>query len=734
MGKRRLKRQLNLVQVVMLGTAGTVAAEIFVLTGHAAGIAGPAVVLALLIAGLLSYSVALNYCELATTYPVTGGALTYVREAWGTNLLSFVVGSLDCLSSTFYSALSAVGFAYSLQVFIPFLPIVPTAIVVTSVFVLLNILGVSKVGNTQIILGGILVLFIGIYIVSGVSLPGGFRWEVFTAGGTVFIYSGFWANLARIMATIALVYNAYVGFEVIADDAEEIKDPDRNIPSAILISLTLITLVYVLAALVTLGTIPWQELAGSETALTDAVRRFLPGWGVPMMAFAGMIATLTSVNTAMLSATREAFTLSRDGLLPRCMSRQGRFRTPYLAILVIGAIICFVAAIGLVDFLSYISSSGYLFVLFWASLAMVRLRKLYPDLKRPFKVPLFPLTAYLAAASCFLIVAFTHWRALLFGAGVITACSILYYVYRPIANAMAARTRTLELAKDRILIPVANPRTAESLVHLACILARASEDTSVCILTIVPVSSRIPRQIANRLVARLGLRQNALLGHIAEEAQARNVPLYTKLRIVSNVSQGILDEVHSNVKLVLVGWPGRLDARTLADNPAKVVLQKARANVAVLVDRGLKGVQRILVPVGGGPHSRLAIRLAYEIAEQEEAQITALYCFGEARQAEELEDGMLLLREIIEDELGSVPARITTRLAHADSVSGGILEETVRRQYDLIVIGASEEWLSRTRLFGSIDDQIAEESACSILLVRRYTPAVISWIRRQMKR
>ena len=114
MSKRKLKRQLNLAQVVMLGTAGTLAAEIFVLTGHAAGMAGPAAVLALLIGGLLSYSVALNYCELATTYPVAGGAMSYVREAFGNNILSFLVGSMDCMSSTFYAALSAVGFAYSL--------------------------------------------------------------------------------------------------------------------------------------------------------------------------------------------------------------------------------------------------------------------------------------------------------------------------------------------------------------------------------------------------------------------------------------------------------------------------------------------------------------------------------------------------------------------------------------------------------------------------------------------
>jgi amino acid transporter len=123
MAKRRLKRQLSLMQVVMLGAAGTIAAEIFVLTGHAAAMVGPALVLALVVGGVLSYSVALNYCELATTFPETGGAMTYVREAYGANLLSFLVGSMDCLSSTFYSALSAVGFAYSLRVFIPSLPV-----------------------------------------------------------------------------------------------------------------------------------------------------------------------------------------------------------------------------------------------------------------------------------------------------------------------------------------------------------------------------------------------------------------------------------------------------------------------------------------------------------------------------------------------------------------------------------------------------------------------------------
>lgn len=739
MSKRKLKRQLNLVQVVMLGTAGTIAAEIFVLTGHAAGIAGPASVLAMLLCGLLSYSIALNYCEMATTYPVTGGAMTYVREAWGNNILSYLVGSLDCLSSTFYAALSAVGFAYSLQVFIPSLPIIPVAIVVIAVFSTLNILGVNNVGTAQIILGGFLLTALSIYIIAGLTLPGGFRWETFTSGGSLFVEQGIWPNLVRMLMTIALIYNAYVGFEVIADDAEEIKNPNRNIPLSILISLTLVMTIYVLVALVTLGTIPWQQLVGSETALTDAVRHFLPTPGVPMMAVAGMIATLTSVNTAMLSATREAFTLSRDGAWPRALSRLSNIRTPYVAILAIGVISALVAAIGLVDFLSYISSAGYLFVLFWSNLSMIRLRKRYPAIERPFKAPLFPLTAYLAAGTCILIIAFADRRALLFGAGVIAACAIFYYVAKPLRRLRESRLRAAEAARDRILVPVANPDTARKLVRLASILAQASEDTGVCVLTIVPPSPELPpglsRNIERRLSARLELREQTLLNHVADYARARNVPIYTKTRAAASISQGILEEAEKrgDVKLILMGWPGPLDAQALPHNPANEVLMAAHTNFAVLLDRGLKEIRHILVPVGGGPHSRLALRLAYEIAEQEDAQVTAMRLFSKSIDEEGIEDEGLRLREIIEDELGSMPERITIMVSQAESVPAGILAETARRPYDLIVVGASEEWAYRTRLFGSVDDAIADQARCSVLLVRRYEPVVMSWLRRQVK-
>lgn len=726
---RKLKRQLNLAQVVMLGTVGAIGGEIFVLTGIAAGRAGPAFLLALLIGGLLSYSIALNYSELASSFPVTGGAMTYVREAWGRNLLFYLVGSLDCLSSTFYAALSAVGFAYSLNVFFPFFPIVPTAIGIIVLFVGLNVLGVRNIGNAQIILGGILILILCGYILLGLILPGGFHWSTFLLEGRFFIHENTWENFVSLLSTVALVYVAYIGFEVIADDAEEIKKPDRNLPRGILISLTLCLILYPLIALVALGTIPWTRLGSSEMALSDTAASFLPGVGAGLLGFAGLIATVTTLNSAMLSATREAFTMSRDGMWPHFLSRLGRSQTPYAAVLVIGAIICAVAAIGLVDFLSYISSSGYLFVLFWSNLAMLRLRRRFPNLRRPFKAPFFPLTVYAAMGTCLLIVAFSEPRTLLFGTGLLAALSGAYYLSPILSRMVKSHRQSIEKAKDRILVPVANPQTGARLVRLAAALAQASEDACVCVFHVVTNGVESPSATRRAFAY-----PRTLPEQIVREVQKRNIPLYTKVRSAASAADAILEEIESqpNIKMVLAGWPG---AQVGAENPVKILLEKAQANVLVLLDRNPGKIHNILVPTGGGLHSRLALRLADEIAEQENAKMTVLRTFPERIDAGDMEDKMNALREIVVEELGLIPLRVSTRVAWAESVIQGVLDESNRQPYELLVMGASEEWGTGACLFGTVDDWIIERvEHCSVLLVRHYEPAAIHWLRRHLKR
>ncbi len=669
--------------------------------------------------------------------------MTYVREAYGNGLLSFLVGSMDCLSSTFYAGLSALGVAYSLHVLFPFLPIIPVALLIIAAFSVLNILGVGNVGNAQVLLGVALLAIFGVYVGVGLFSPNGFQWATLIPDGKFFLYPDAPTNIAKILRTIALIYVAYVGFEVIADDAEEAQNPERVLPLGILISLTLVMIINMLIVLVALGTVPWSQLAGSKTVLTDTVVHFMPGWGIPLMAVGGLIATLTTLNTSMLSATREAFTLSRDKAWPNILSRLSRLRTPYAAIIFVGLASALITAVGLVDFLSYISSSGYLFVLFWASLAMIRLRKKYPDMRRPFKAPFFPLTAYMAAGTGFLIIAFTEKRALLFGVALLSVLAVAYYISPVIGRWFKRRAEEAIPDQNLILIAAANPQTVKSLIHLAAIVAEASDDTYVCLMSVLAAGPTMSLAAAQQVARQLKPQQQSFLAQIATEMTMKNIAIYSKVRAAKSVADGILDEIENrnNVQLLLAGWPGISDAKSLAHNPVKVALQKAHTNVAVLLDRGLDEVNHILVPVGGGIHSRMALRLANEIAMTDNAQVTALRLLPiasknaarEDEETEELEDQTALLAEIVEDAINEVPENFHLKVERAISVQQKVLEEAHQHPYDLIIMGASEEWSLDTRLFGTTDDGVAEHAPCSVLLCRRYEPTPIAWLRYQVK-
>lgn len=737
MEKRTLKRQLSLFQVIMLGTAGTIAAEIFVLTGHAARISGPASILAVIIGGLLSFSIAFNYSELATVYPETGGAMTYVREAWGSGLLSFLIGSMDAISSTFYCALSAIGFSYSLSIFFPSIPIVPAAISVILVFTVLNIRGVSNVGNAQIILGSILLSIFGIYIVYGFVSPNGFSLPTFLPQGNLFIYDTPFKNFSSVMKTIALVYAAYVGFEVIADDAEEVRRPEKNIPIAILVSLGLITLIYSSTMAVTLGTVPWQQLANSETALTDSISRFLPGIGVSLMAIAGILATLTSINSSMLSATRESFTLARDGVWPNALSRINRFRAPFLAILFIGVVSSLITIIGVVDFLSFITSAGYLFVLFFSNLAMIRLRKKFPSINRPFKAPFFPLTPILASFTCLIVIIFSDLQPLLFTAGIILLFALYYFGRIAYASWQEKRQKEVLPGDFRLIVPVINGSASDNLMSLASILAQAEQDINICLLTVVTPSVRKGGSAASSpLVSKLHAQKQRVLEKFIHYAVERNVPMYTKMVTSASIADAIQQDVeaHHNTKLVLINRPERFLPSHLSKEAARKILDETKTNIGVMVDRGLKKIETIMVPVGGGVHSRLAIHLANDIAVQENAHVDYIRVLPAARDQEYFDDEMANLQESVITELGEMPRNANLRVLFSDQVAQALVEEAETSGYNLIISGLSAGFGGSENLFGLVADDIAEHAPCSVLVVKRHQSPTAQWLRRQATR
>jgi nucleotide-binding universal stress UspA family protein len=141
----------------------------------------------------------------------------------------------------------------------------------------------------------------------------------------------------------------------------------------------------------------------------------------------------------------------------------------------------------------------------------------------------------------------------------------------------------------------------------------------------------------------------------------------------------------------------------------------------------------VLVPTGGGPHARLALRLGWDIVKAEGGSLTALRIYPEPEDVCQVE--LDVLQQLVEDELGHIPEEVTFRMTCREAIADGILEEVAEAEedYDLITIGASEEWFLRDLLFGSIPDQVAERAPCSVLMVRKYEPAPLSWLRRTIK-
>jgi amino acid transporter/nucleotide-binding universal stress UspA family protein len=736
MAKRTLKRQLSLSQVIMLGTAGTLGSGIFILTGHAAGVAGPATILAILIAGLLSFSIALNYSELATTYPETGGAMTYVREAWGKGLLAFLVGSMDSISSTFYCALSAVGFAYSLSIFIPGLPIVPVAITVILVFTILNILGVTKIGKIQMVMGGILIVSFLIYIIGGLVSSNGFNIITFIPNKKFFIGDSLWANTITIMRTIALIYALYVGFEVIADDAEEVKNPVKNIPIAIMVSLILITVIYSATSTVALGTISWNELAGSETALSDTIAKFIPGFGVIIIGFAGMVGALTSVNSSMLSATRETFTLSRDGAWPAALQRLNSARVPFMAILFIGIVSSVITGIGLVNFLSFITSAGYLFVLFCSNLSMIALRKKYPSIHRPYKVPLFPLTPILASITCLIVIAFSDLNAILFMV-VILALLVLYYYGKVGYQAYKeAHTHSLSPGRWRLLVPFYDTKGLDGVIKIGTLLAEADKYMNMCLLSVVPKTAQVDQEIDGNFFTEMREQRKTILEKFIHYAVDRNVPLYTKMIADDSLAKGILNEIRNdnNVRLLLLKYPNGSSSEYSYSNTIKQIADAHLVNFGVLKDRGVKQFKNIMVPVSNGYHSRLAVRIAHRIATQERGNVEYLRIIPKGANEEAIDDHMAFLQEIVMTELSEIPSNASLEVVESNDVAQMLIDESHINTYDLIIIGSSEETKISGSVFGYKVDRVTQNAACSVLVIHQHEAPAASWLRRQLKR
>jgi nucleotide-binding universal stress UspA family protein len=306
---------------------------------------------------------------------------------------------------------------------------------------------------------------------------------------------------------------------------------------------------------------------------------------------------------------------------------------------------------------------------------------------------------------------------------------------RPLEGVIEAAQEAGQPEKHEILIPLLPNTRSRPLMALAAALAQADDRRVILGLEVVVVPPQTPLESVEARLSRAGTVQSGSpLAELAQQGADLAVPLRPLRRAAHAEASGVLGvaEARSTVELILLDWRSPLSAGQIYGSPGKTILQEARCHVAVLRERNLKDVRRVLVPASGGPHARLGLRLAAQIARSDDAELTVLRvarpCEELNRDAEERACGHL-----VEEVLGSCGSRVQAKVVVHDAIVPAILEEARRGEYDLLVIGASNEWGVKSLLVGAVPDAVADQAPCSVLMVRRYETTSISSVRRVVR-
>jgi APA family basic amino acid/polyamine antiporter len=435
----KLKRTLTAVDVTAFGIGSIIGAGIFVLSGVAAGsYAGPAVLISFIIAGIVCTFVALCYAEFASMIPIAGSAYTYSYATMG-ELIAWVIGWDLILEYTVGATAVSVGWSgYIVELFGSVGIHLPTALTngpfveggavnlpavgIILFLVLILVMGSkesSKLNLTFVLIKVSVLIFI---IILGATYFTGENLEPFMPFGVKGIFSG-----------AAIVFFAYIGFDAVSTTAEEVKNPGRDLPIGILASLIISTALYMAAAAVLVGMVPFYELQNTSAPFAYAFSFNHVYWAAAVIS-AGALAGITSVLLVSLYAQpRVLFSLARDGLIPKGIAKvHPHYGTPHRAIIVTGLVVATCAAILPIEEAAKLVNIGTLFAFVLVCTGIIILRRTDPHLKRPFRVPFVPWIPLAGAGSSFALMVFlpmlTWLRFILWlGIGILIYANYGYY-------------------------------------------------------------------------------------------------------------------------------------------------------------------------------------------------------------------------------------------------------------------------------------------------------------------
>ncbi|MBS9461336.1 amino acid permease [Flagellimonas sp. 389] len=726
---KKLERSLSLTSVIAISIGGMLGSGIFVLPGLAAAKTGSSVWLAYLLAAVCILPAAFSKSELATAMPSSGGTYVYIERAFGP-LFGTIAGIGLWLSLLFKSAFALVGFGAYLSILINIDAGLTKYVAVTflALILFLNILGVKKVGKVQIFIVSISLISLALILLLGIPRTSAELLDPFMIKGKMGLFS-----------TVAFVYISYAGVTKVAAIAGEIKNPGTNLPLAMILSLFIMTVIYVSVAFVLVGNLPLGELK-TDIKPIYTIARLLGGNYVGYIAsVVGIITLISMANSGVLAASRFPFAMAIDKLLPDFM---GKIHTKYLTPVVTIVMTCFLMAMVIifldVEKIAKLASAFMVMMFILVNACVIVLRETSAQWYKPeYRSPLYPFVQLFGIFSGVALLVFLGSGPMLAIVGIFILGLLIYYFFgrnatrtgilrkyghRPALYLLYKRKRNAKityrnnqsgslqnldgkLASDAgVVVPLlGNERSPEMLVEIGAAINK-NEKIQVVNVTEVPNQTFLDAMVEeNPRIASLERRVSRL-------AVSQGIDLDFEAAVTHEISDTIHElSNQTHCDWLVMGWNGRAHSGILVSNPIGWLLTHINSDFALFKDDGVRYIGKVLLALRPGRKDKNFIAVADRICNYYKASLTLLHVVPTKTEDETIAKMETKSKKLLEKV--DTPSMVIVQ--KEDDSIGAISRASA--SFDLLILGTPQKdnWVDI--LFGTGKDKFTEKSACSVL-------------------
>ena len=717
---KKLERTLSLPGAIAVSIGGMLSG-IFVLPGLAVGITGSSVWLAFLVAALCILPAVLSKSELGTAMPKSGGTYVYIERAFGP-LFGTIAGIGLWLSLLLKSAFSLVGLSAYLYVVVNFDETYTKAIALLALLLifLLNVFGLKKVEKTQLFIVSISIISLIVIIFFGFNTFDTKLTEPVFSEGTNGFISG-----------VAFLYISYAGVTKIAAVAGEIKNPAKNLPLTMIISLFLITTIYCLVALVLVGNVEASLLA-EDTKPIYTLFQTIGGGTIGLIAgVVGVLTLLSMANSGVLASSRFPFAMSKDGLLPSYLAGVNtKFMTPVSAILTTSTLIALAIIFLDVVKIAKLASAFKVLMFIFNELTVIVLRETNAQWYKPtFKSPLYPYVQIFGILSGIVLLAYLGIMPVVSVLGVVVLGFLIFLVYgsksersgiassygilsffRKDASKIREYSEETDNAEDTIttnaevVVPLLGDEASpEMLVEMAAAI-KSTNKVHAFDITEVPNQTDFTAFMEDSPTsASLKRRINGLADSKELRVDFEAVVTYELSQTINKLSS------QESCKWLVMGWGARPNSGIFISNPIGWLLANINSNLALYKDNGIRYIGKVVLALRPGRKDKNFIGIADNICRHYGAKLTVLHIIPENNNS--FEASKTRTQEKLKQSKVNADVKVFKSDKPVDTIS------EVSAGYDLLILGTPEKdnWIKV--LFGGGKDKFTERAACSVLRI-----------------